>query len=111
MASLIPSLSVVEALRVLAYTIPQTGTPHTGVCAKEYQQDVLPRLLSDGKTLFKNTRWAHSWMLQQDYARARPHVGAGTNSYLEQHMRGRLAAMATSVPQPELDRKSVGLDG
>lgn len=36
-----------------AYTNPKTGTHHTGVCAKEYQNDVLPRLLSEGKRLLR----------------------------------------------------------
>jgi hypothetical protein len=66
------------------------------VCAKEYQQDVLPRLLSEGKRLFKGTRWANSWMLQQD--NAPPHVGAGTKAFLEQHMRGRVLPWPPASP-------------
>ncbi len=79
-----------------AYTNPKTGTHHTGVCAKEYQNDVLPRLLSEGKRLFKGTRWANSWMLQQD--NARPHVGAGTKAFLEQHMRKRVLPWPPASP-------------
>ena len=82
--------------KVSAYTNPKTGTPHTGVCAKEYQQDVLPRLLSEGKRLFRGTRWANSWMLQQD--NARPHVGAGTKAFLEQQMPGRVLPWPQASP-------------
>jgi hypothetical protein len=66
------------------------------VCAKEYQNDVLPRLLSEGKRLFKGARWADSWMLQQE--NARPHVDAGTRAFLQERMRERVLEWPPASP-------------
>jgi transposase len=69
---------------------------YRGVCAEEYQKEVLPILLQEGKRLFKGTRWAHSWILQQD--NARPHVDAGTLGFLEQEMPDRLLHWPSASP-------------
>lgn len=51
------------------YTNPQ-GQLYRGVCAAEYQERVLPNLVSDGNALFaRGGRYEHSWILQQDGAR------------------------------------------
>lgn len=63
--------------KVSAYRDPKTGWPHKGVCAEEYQKDVLPALLREGNMLFKGTRWADSWILQQDNARPTQMQGQG----------------------------------
>ena len=57
---------------------------------------MLPILLQEGKRLFKGTRWAQSWILQQD--NARPHVDAGTLGLLEQEMPGRLLHWPSASP-------------
>jgi len=46
------------------------GQRYRGVCAAEYQQDVLPKLIADGNALFaKAGRYGGSWVFQQDGAR------------------------------------------
>ena len=82
--------------QVSAYRNPKTGSPHKGVCAEEYQKDVLPLLLKEGIRLFKGTRWADSWILQQD--NARPHVDARTMAFLRQEMGGRLLEWPPASP-------------
>jgi hypothetical protein len=82
--------------KVSAYSNPKTGSTHKGVCAEEYQKDVLPHLLKEGNMLFKGTRWADSWILQQD--NARPHVDARTMAFLRQEMGGRLLEWPPASP-------------
>lgn len=82
--------------QVSAYSKPKAGTLHTGVCAREYQNDVLPRLLSEGKRLFKGTRWASSWYLQQD--NASPHIDAGTQAFLQERMPKRVLEWPSASP-------------
>ena len=82
--------------KVSAYRNPKTGSTHKGVCAEEYQKDVLPILLREGNKLFRGTRWADSWILQQD--NARPHVDAGTMAFLQQEMGGRLLEWPPASP-------------
>jgi len=82
--------------KVSAYSNPKTGSTHKGVCAEEYQKDVLPHLLKEGNMLFKGTRWADSWILQQD--NARPHADARTMAFLRQEMGGRLLEWPPASP-------------
>lgn len=50
--------------------IDSKGQRYRGVCALEYQRDVLPRLIEDGNALFaKAGRYEGSWVFQQDGAR------------------------------------------
>jgi len=79
-----------------SYCNPKTGGPHKGVCAEEYQKDVLPILLSEGRRLFKGTRWEGSWILQQD--NASPHVDGTTRAFLGQEMRGRVLEWPAASP-------------
>jgi transposase len=67
-----------------------------GVCAEEYQEIVLPSLLKDGDEMFKGTRWAANWLLQQD--NARPHIDAGIKAYLDVRMRNRVLAWPAASP-------------
>jgi hypothetical protein len=57
---------------------------------------VLPIFLEDGDELFKGTRWADSWLSQQDIAR--PHVDSGTKAYLEGRMRDRVLTWPAASP-------------
>ena len=82
--------------KLSTYWNPKAKSVYRGVCAEEYQKEVLPILLQEGKRLFKGTRWAHSWILQQD--NARPHVDAGTLGLLEQEMPGRLLHWPSASP-------------
>lgn len=51
------------------YKNSQTGKPHSGVCALEYQQQIAPSLIADAQQLFKDsTLYRNSWMYQQDGA-------------------------------------------
>jgi transposase len=78
------------------YKDPKSNQFYKGVCAKEYQDVVVPILLEDGDELFKGTRWADSWLFQQD--NARPHVDAGTKAYLEGRMRDRVLTWPAASP-------------
>jgi hypothetical protein len=79
-----------------SYKYHKSNQFHKGVCAKEYQDVVLPIFLEDGDELFKGTRWADSWLFQQD--NARPHVDAGTKAYLERRMRDRALTWPAASP-------------
>jgi hypothetical protein len=78
------------------YWNPKAKSVYRGVCAEEYQKEVLPILLQEGNRLFKGTRWAQNWILQQD--NASPHVDAGTLGFLEQEMRDRLLKWPAASP-------------
>ena len=78
------------------YWNPKAKSVYRGVCAEEYQKEVLPILLKEGNRLFKGTRWAQNWILQQD--NASPHVDAGTLRFLEQEMRDRLLKWPAASP-------------
>ena len=64
-------------------------------CLTKYIE-VLPILLQEGNRLFKGTRWAQSWILQQD--NASPHVDAGTLGFLGQEMPDRLLYWLSASP-------------
>ena len=78
------------------YKDPKCNQLYKGVCAKEYQEIVLPSLLKDGDEMFKGTRWAANWLFQQD--NARPHIDAGTKAYLDVRMRDRVLAWPAASP-------------
>jgi transposase len=78
------------------YKDPKCNQLFKGVCAKEYQEIVLPSLLKDGDEMFKGTRWADNWLFQQD--NARPHIDAGTKAYLDVRMRDRVLAWPAASP-------------
>jgi transposase len=79
-----------------SYWNPKAKSAYKGVCAEEYQKEVLPSLLEEGQRLFKGSQWAHYWILQQD--NASPHVDAGTLGFLEQEMPGRVLKWPAASP-------------
>ena len=50
------------------YTNKRTNKPHSGVCAQEYQEDVLPKLAAEAQQLFNGSPYRNSWVYQQDGA-------------------------------------------
>jgi hypothetical protein len=47
----------------------ERGQLHRGVCAQEYQEVVLPKLLAQGQLLFSSSgKWEGDWVFQQDGA-------------------------------------------
>lgn len=79
-----------------SYWNPKAKSIYKGVCAEEYQKEVLPILLREGHRLFKGSQWAHDWILQQD--NASPHVDAGTMGFLEQKMPARVLEWPAASP-------------
>jgi hypothetical protein len=42
---------------------------HSGVCGKEYREEILPKLVAGGNKLFKcHSKWVDRWVFQQDNA-------------------------------------------
>ena len=74
--------------QVSTYIDPKTGKPYVGVCGKEYEEQVLPKLKSKGDQLFAIAgRYSNTWVLQQDNAPA--HVAKDTKAALQKLMPGR----------------------
>lgn len=55
--------------RTSQYQDIKTKKPHSGVCAKEYQKDIAPNIISDGQQLYNESLlYRNSWVYQQDGA-------------------------------------------
>lgn len=63
------------------------GQAQKGVGSEEYNEHVLPHLITNGDRLFKGTRFASSWILQQDNAPC--HTAKINKSFLDIFMPGR----------------------
>ena len=75
--------------RKSTYINPKTGLPYDGVCAAEYQEQVLPGLIQDGQRIFaRASRWGSEWLFQQDGAKA--HTAKTTKAVLNGQLPGRV---------------------
>ena len=71
-----------------SYANTRTGAMYRGVCAAEYQEQVLPHLVKEGNLVFAySQKLASSWVFQQDDAPI--HKAKGTITYLDSAMPGR----------------------
>ena len=71
-----------------SYANTRTGAMYRGVCAAEYQEQVLPHLVKAGNLVFAySQKLASSWVFQQDNAPI--HKAKGTITYLDSAMPGR----------------------
>ena len=78
--------------RAKAYYDPKTGRLRSGVGGEEYVERVIPALVEAGNDLFKGTKgtkWAKTWIFQQDGAPA--HKAQVSKDKLSEFMGNRVA--------------------
>lgn len=82
------------------YIDPRTSKPYKGLCAEEYQNDVLPKLIHDGNILFAaNSVKGADWIFQQDNAPS--HTAIGTKELL-QELKPNCVEFAWPANSPDL---------
>jgi transposase len=70
------------------YVNKKTGETYRGVCAEEYQDVLRETLIPEGYRLFKDSRYADSWILQQDGAKV--HTAVTTKDVLDELLPNRV---------------------
>lgn len=79
------------------YLYPDGKTKHKGVCAEEYRNEILPKLIAGGNKLFSaQSKWVDRWVFQQDNAPI--HKGQATIERIVELMDGDRARAELKWP-------------